>query len=189
MKHNVITKEKLLHTIAQKGNDIDLIFRGDEGLTTGKVQHYDDMHRDTATPSDLRDRYMLKTVPALLKQHGIEFSHEYERIDGSGYQFSPNDGTASHTKYKTFSPRKRHTINIRFPDCRPIHIDVQPTNNWYRYLTERAYMEGGYSLLYHYMLDKLQCIKLLESNSSSSIPEHLSLEEKIATVRKNKKRK
>ena len=66
LRYRPLTKETLQETIAQQGNDIDLIFTG--------AYHSDIL--DHRSAKDMRDEYIKQYIPALLKQHNIPFSYE-----------------------------------------------------------------------------------------------------------------
>jgi hypothetical protein len=73
---------------------------------------------------------------------------------------------------------------IQFPDCRPIHLNIDTSTIQELYHHEQKYNKS-FSILFHNYVEKRRFLST-DWSQRNNIPEQLSIEKQIQYVRQNK---
>ncbi len=132
----------------------------------------------------VRNTYIKKLIPSLLEKNNIPFTVEEYREDWSYYHIDHTNTTIKKEIYINPSHSKSWCLIIQFPDCRPIHLNVDTSTIQELYHHEQK-NNKPFVLLSHGYIERKKFLTT-ERDKIEQIPEKLSLEEKIKYVRHNK---
>ncbi len=132
----------------------------------------------------VRNTYLHKIIPQLLESNNIPFTIESQREDGSYYRIDHTHKTISKEKYLNPDQRKDWCLIIKFPDCRPIHLNVDTSTIQELYHHEQKY-NSFFSILFHNLIEE-RIFLSTDWNERNQVPENLSIEEQIQYIRHNK---
>lgn len=132
----------------------------------------------------IRDTYLHTIIPQLLQSHNIPFTIEWQREDWSYYDIYHTTKQIIKQKYLNPFHSKDWCLIIQFPDCRPIHLNIDTTPIEKLYHHEEKF-NSSFSILSHNHIEREKFLTK-ERDKNFSIPEHLTLEEQIQYVKHNK---
>lgn len=134
----------------------------------------------------IRDTYLHTLIPQLLQAQNIPFTIEWQREDWSYYNIFHHTKQIIKQKYLNPAHLKDWCLIIQFPDCRPIHLNVDTTPIDKLYHHEERF-HSSFSILSHNYLEKENFLKR-DRREDFSIPENLTLEEQIDLIKNNKRK-
>lgn len=132
----------------------------------------------------VRSTYLHKFIPQILQSNNILFTREEHREDWSYYHIDHTHKTITKQKHLNPNHNKDWCLIIQFPDCRPIHLNVDTSTIQDLYHHEQQ-QNKSFALLSHNHIEREKFLRK-DRNNNLIVPEYLTLEEQIQYIKQNK---